>query len=369
MTIENGVEEIEEWAFAYCYDLRTVSIPASVSTLGNFLFEADKSLETISVSSDSSYFLSQSGVLFDKDRTTLLCYPAGKSAESYSVPSGVKTIGVNAFSASVSLKSLTLPDSVKTLADWAVADCYSLTDVSLPDGLTAIGMGAFAGDSDLKSIFIPESVTFIGNAAFNNCSSLTEIHFGGTGTQWHSAVDSSQNVVPSGCAVYFDSTGTQLTDISNFSYAYISNQIYTGQPITPEFILYGKDGGRLVKNKDYSVAYSNNTEPGTATVTVTEGEGTSALIKKYLEENNIDPVFPIEEIRDTGGKKFLYVKISDEVRGVVTITKDIKIKTKGNQEEEANAAHVAVFSDIFFFGILGMALIILLLVIRYFFIS
>ena len=100
-----------------------------------------------------------------------------------------------------------------------------------------------------------------------------------------------------------------------------------------------------------------------------EGEGTSALIKKYLEENNIDPVFPIEEIRDTGGKKFLYVKISDEVRGVVTITKDIKIKTKGSKEDEGNAAHIAVFSDIFFFGVLGMALIILLLVIRYFFIN
>ena len=114
---------------------------------------------------------------------------------------------------------------------------------------------------------------------------------------------------------------------------------------------------------------SSSLTPGDIIEVGIEGDGTSALIKKYLDENNIEPVFPIEEIRDTGGKKFLYVKISDEVRGVVTITKDIKIKTKGNQEEEANAAHVAVFSDIFFFGILGMALIILLLVIRYFFIS
>ena len=114
---------------------------------------------------------------------------------------------------------------------------------------------------------------------------------------------------------------------------------------------------------------SSSLTPGDIIEVGIEGEGTSALIKKYLEENNIEPVFPIEEIRDTGGKKFLYVKISDEVRGVVTITKDIKIKTKGSQENEANAAHIAVFSDIFFFGILGMALIILLLVIRYFFIN
>ena len=114
---------------------------------------------------------------------------------------------------------------------------------------------------------------------------------------------------------------------------------------------------------------SSSLTPGDIVEVGIEGDGTSALIKKYLEENNVEPCFPIEEIRDTSGKKFLYVKISDEVRGVVTITKDIKIKVKGNKEEETNVAHIAVFSDIFFFGILGLALIILLLVIRYFFIN
>lgn len=98
-----------------------------------------------------------------------------------------------------------------------------------------------------------------------------------------------------------------------------------------------------------------------------DGEGTSALVKKFLDENNIDPVFPIVEIKDTGGKKFLYVKISDEIRGVVTITKDIKIKTKDDQPNEPPAASLSFFGDIFFFGVLGMSLIILLLVIRYFF--
>ena len=98
-----------------------------------------------------------------------------------------------------------------------------------------------------------------------------------------------------------------------------------------------------------------------------EGEGTSALVKKFLEENNIDPMFPIIEIKDTGGKKFLYVKISDEIRGVITITKDIKIKSKEEQVSETPAASLSFFGDIFFFGVLGMSLIILLLVIRYFF--
>ncbi len=107
--------------------------------------------------------------------------------------------------------------------------------------------------------------------------------------------------------------------------------------------------------------------PGDIVEVGIEGEGTSALVKKYLEENNIEPLFPIDEIKDTGGKKFLYVKISDEIRGVVTITKDIKIKIKDNTPDTPPAASLSFLGDIFFFGVLGMSLIILLLVIRYFF--
>ena len=113
---------------------------------------------------------------------------------------------------------------------------------------------------------------------------------------------------------------------------------------------------------------SSSLVPGDIIEVGIDGEGTSALVKKYLDENNIEPIFPIEEIRDTGGKKFLYVKISNEIRGVVTITKDIKIKTKGVQTNETSRANFSFFGDIFFFGVLGIALIALLLVIRYFFI-
>ena len=98
-----------------------------------------------------------------------------------------------------------------------------------------------------------------------------------------------------------------------------------------------------------------------------EGEGTSALVKKYMEENNIEPLFPVDEIRDTAGKKFIYVKISDEIRGAVTITKDIKIKIKEDEVPEPPKHGMSFLGDMFFFGLLGAALIALLFVIRYFF--
>ncbi|MBQ7151863.1 MAG: hypothetical protein IJR94_06375 [Synergistaceae bacterium] len=113
---------------------------------------------------------------------------------------------------------------------------------------------------------------------------------------------------------------------------------------------------------------SSEIVPGDIIGVEIEGDGTSALVKKYLDENNIEPVFPVEEIKETGGRKFIYVKISDEIRGVVTITKDIRIKTKEDpNKKEDNSAHLSIFGDFFFFGVLGIALIGLLFVIRAFF--
>lgn len=113
---------------------------------------------------------------------------------------------------------------------------------------------------------------------------------------------------------------------------------------------------------------SSEITPGDIIGVKIEGEGTSALVKKYLEENNIEPLFPVDEIKETAGKKFLYVKISDEIRGAISITKDIKIKIKETaQQQKQDGGSLSFFGDIIFFGVLGIALIGLLLVLRYFF--
>ena len=112
---------------------------------------------------------------------------------------------------------------------------------------------------------------------------------------------------------------------------------------------------------------SSEVVPGDIIGVKIEGEGTSALVKKYLEENNIEPLFPIDEIKETQGKKLIYVKISDEIRGYVAITKDIKLKIKESPQNEPKTANLSFFGDIMFFGVLFGALIGLLFVIRYFF--
>ncbi len=112
---------------------------------------------------------------------------------------------------------------------------------------------------------------------------------------------------------------------------------------------------------------SSEIVPGDIIGVKIEGEGTSALVKKYMEENNIEPLFPVDEIKETAGKKFFYVKISDEIRGAITITKDIKIRVKETAQPEQPKKGLSFMGDMFFFGLLGAALIALLFVIRYFF--
>lgn len=114
---------------------------------------------------------------------------------------------------------------------------------------------------------------------------------------------------------------------------------------------------------------SSEIVPGDVIGVQIEGEGTSAVVNKYLEENNIEPLFPVDEIRETQGKKFIYVKISDEIRGYVPITKDIKIRVKEQpQQENQKNSKASIMGDVLFFGVLGGALLLLLYVISKFFI-
>ena len=123
--------------------------PCSIVGLG---FNTNsKQLESIDVSSDNKYLSSENGVLFNKDKTMLLKYPAGKKEESYNVPQGVTSLGAGAFSNSTYLKHLTLPENFQEIKAFAFADCSSIETI-YSDGVTSIGSNAFDNCFDLMSI-------------------------------------------------------------------------------------------------------------------------------------------------------------------------------------------------------------------------
>ena len=185
VTIPDSVTSIGEYAFYYCEFLTSVTIPDSVTSIGDGAFAWCTSLTDIWVAEGNSHYSSDaSGVLFNKDKTTLVQCPG--AFREYTIPDSVTSIGEQAFMGCTSLTSVTIPDGVTSIGSSAFDDCRSLTSVTIPDSVTSIGKQAFDYCISLTSVTIPDSVTSIGDCAFSGCRSLTDVYFTGTESAWNS---------------------------------------------------------------------------------------------------------------------------------------------------------------------------------------
>ena len=174
ITIPDSVTSIGSSAFLYCISLTSVTIPDRVLNIGEGAFSGCISLTAINVGSGNQSYSSKDGVLFNKNKTELICCPGGKSGE-YVIPNSVLNIGDLAFAYCRSLNSVTMPDSVTGIGEGAFYGCSSFTSVIIPDSVLNIGNIAFAGCRSLTSVTIGDSVTSIGEGAFSECSSLTSV--------------------------------------------------------------------------------------------------------------------------------------------------------------------------------------------------
>ena len=78
ITIPNGVTSIGDYTFWNCTSLTSITIPNSVTWIGGSAFYGCSSLIAIDIAADNEYYTSVNGVLFNKDKTELICYPAVK---------------------------------------------------------------------------------------------------------------------------------------------------------------------------------------------------------------------------------------------------------------------------------------------------
>ena len=162
VTIPNSVTSIGEYAFYDCKSLTSVTIPGSVTSIGLYAFASCTSLTGIWVAEGNSHYANDaSGVLFNKDKTTLVQCPGAFAA-------------------------YTIPDSVTSIGDNTFDHCTSLTSVTIPDGVTSIGW-----------------------RAFSNCTSLTDVYYAGSKAQWK--------------AISISSTGNDDLLTANIHYNYVSH--------------------------------------------------------------------------------------------------------------------------------------------------
>jgi hypothetical protein len=170
--IPDGVVVIGQSAFRGCASLISITIPASVTALGEGVFAA--SLTAIDVDARNPAYSSLEGVLFNKDQTALIRYPEGK-AGSYTVPDSVTSLGDGSFSGCTGLASVTVPKGVTTIGEWAFSGCTNLASIMIPPSVTSIGAWAFYGCASLADVTIPASVTSSGSNALRGCAGLTTI--------------------------------------------------------------------------------------------------------------------------------------------------------------------------------------------------
>ncbi len=155
INFSEGLVKIEVWAFYGCTSLTKVSIPASVQTVGQGAFSLCSGITSFTVADGNESYVAKDGVLYNSDMTTLLIYPIGKTAESFTVPEGVKTINNASFSECPFIKTITMASTVENIADHAFRRCSNLSVVTLSESLTRIGVGSFYECTSLKTVNYP----------------------------------------------------------------------------------------------------------------------------------------------------------------------------------------------------------------------
>ena len=195
VTVPESVTYIGGYAFAECYSLKYADIPANVTGIGTSPFCNCRSLENINIDEANKCYTTVDGVLYDKDKTELINYPAGKKDSSYVIPEGIRTIREKAFYGCLNLCELTIPDSVteiesgafecsslisdeygtiKYVDDWVVGSGHT-ANVVLKDGTRGIAFEAFSCDEIIEKVTMPDTVKYINGCAFENCTNLSEV--------------------------------------------------------------------------------------------------------------------------------------------------------------------------------------------------
>ena len=199
VVIPNSVELIDSSVFNGCSSLTSIAIPDSVELIGSSVFSGCSSLETVTIGNgvanlydstfmecpalksievdkDNAFYCSEDGVLFNKDKTVLISYPAARPGNSYIVPDSVKSIGNYAFMDNTKIESITLPNGLTDIGEESFYNCTLLGSIVLPDSVTSVASKAFYSCSAMKSVVIGQNVGKIGDSAFRNCFKLTEVY-------------------------------------------------------------------------------------------------------------------------------------------------------------------------------------------------
>ena len=203
VTLPSSVKTIGDYAFYKCTNLESVTL-SHVDNIGNFSFAYCSSLAEAKFKGDlqsiqgSSFIYCSSikkferyavvddpslkydfvnGVIFTRNAAdkTLVAFPCGSNAITYTVPSGTVNIGSHAFRGNTIIKTVNMPTSLREIQSFAFNGCTRIERLEVPKGVTNIGIYAFSECSALADVLLPSTLTFLGGGAFHDDAALTII--------------------------------------------------------------------------------------------------------------------------------------------------------------------------------------------------
>ena len=238
VNLPETLKEIECYCFYGCRELEDITLPASLEKLGNMqAFAYNHSLKAINVAEGNPYFVSVDGVLFNKNKTKLLYYPAGRNqGGEYAIPEGVTELGGSAIQ-DTGLTAIELPSTfvkmycgndfsdnrglteirvakgnpvfhsvdgllfdnsgtlicypsgltketlgandfpaeMKAIGPYAFQFAQHLKNIEIPEGIKTIEWMCFTFSPSLQSMTVPASVNFIAGYAFAHCDNLEKV--------------------------------------------------------------------------------------------------------------------------------------------------------------------------------------------------
>lgn len=256
---------VDYYAFDYC-GLTEIYIPKDVTMMWP-AFQRNENLKVIEVSSENKTYTSENGVLYDKNKTTLLCYPEMKEDTSFSIPYGVTNIEEEAFRGSKCLESINIPDTVSYIGKAAFAETNfesivipdsvvdfngnylfafsnNLKEVKLPKHLTKIEKNMFFDCKGLESFTVPDGITSIGAEAFAECTNLKKIVI-------PSSVTEIEEEGYYGDLAYLDGAFYECNNLTIYAYTGSYAETYAKENNIPFVSLDGTAGGDDTGN-DYS---------------------------------------------------------------------------------------------------------------------
>lgn len=166
-----GAVTIGQNVFLDCPSLKNLTISGNCTSIGAedeepFLYCT--ALESVTVTSGDGIYSSENGILYNKDKSTIILYPQAKTDKKYKAPKSVKEIGQSAFYHCKYLETADI-SGVEVLKDYAFEGCEKLKKVKLSKNLTQIGADAFYGCKALTSLRFYDKLTYIGEGAFGEC--------------------------------------------------------------------------------------------------------------------------------------------------------------------------------------------------------